>query len=77
MARRRLPPPDDLWLTATDLSSLKSAWGRVLANDGAAGGDGMPVARFAESADKRLLKLSTELRRGQWRPGPARAADIP
>ncbi|MBD1206746.1 MAG: CRISPR-associated endonuclease Cas1 [Rhodobacteraceae bacterium] len=77
MARRRIPPAHDLWLTATDLSSLRAGWARVLANHGAAGGDGMTVARFAETAEKRLLKLSVDLRRGCWRPGPSRAVDVP
>lgn len=77
MPKRRQVPPDDLWLTATDLSTLRAAWARTLANNGAAGGDGMAVARYAEGADARLLRLSTELRRGQWRPGPSRAVDVP
>lgn len=77
MTRRRSPAPHDLWLLATDLSSLKTAWARTLANYGAAGGDGMTVARFAEMAERRLLKLSADLRRGYWRPGPARAVDVP
>ena len=77
MPRTRLPPPDDLWLTTTDLSSLNAAWARVMANNGAAGGDGMTVARFAEGAGPRLLRLSTALRQGRWRPGPSRAVDVP
>jgi CRISPR-associated protein Cas1 len=72
-----MPPPDDLWLTTTDLSSLNAAWLRVLANNGAAGGDGMTVPHFAEGVTQRLLRLSTELRTGRWRPGTARAVDIP
>lgn len=37
----------------------------------------MSVNRFAEGAPQRLLRLSTSLRSGRWRPGPARAVDIP
>jgi CRISPR-associated protein Cas1 len=77
MPRRRLPPQDDLWLTATDLSSLSSSWARVQANAGAPGGDGMTVARFAEGITPRLLRLSADLRQGRWRPGPSRSVDIP
>ena len=77
MPRTRLPPPDDLWLTTSDVSSLKAAWARVMANNGAGGGDGMTVARFADGAGARLLRLSTELRQGKWRPGPSRAVDVP
>lgn len=77
MARRRLPPPNECWLTATDLSSLQMSWARVLANDGAAGGDGLSVAQFAQNAPQRLLRLSQDLRGGRWRPGPARAVDVP
>lgn len=77
MPRYRTPPPDDLWLTCTDLSSLQASWARVLANNGASGGDGMSVPRFAEGVTQRLLRLSTALRTGRWRPGTARAVDIP
>lgn len=77
MPRWRQSPPDDLWLTTTDLSSLQASWARVLSNHGAAGGDRLTVDRFAVAAPQRLLRLSTELRNGRWRPGPARPVDIP
>ncbi|WP_428697112.1 CRISPR-associated endonuclease Cas1 [Stappia sp.] len=77
MPRYRQPPADELWLATTDLSSLRASWARVLANNGAAGGDGMSVARFAEGVTQRLLRLSGTLRSDRWRPGPARAVDIP
>jgi len=74
---RALRAPDDLWLTATDLSSLQTAWARVLANQGAAGGDGVGVAAFARVATQRLPRLGHELRTNRYHPGPARAVDVP
>jgi CRISPR-associated protein Cas1 len=77
MARFRQSPPDDLWLTATSVSTLKTSWARVAANHGAAGGDGVSVDTFGIGVGQRLLRLSTMLRQGRWHPGPARAVDIP
>jgi group II intron reverse transcriptase/maturase/CRISPR-associated endonuclease Cas1 len=56
---------------------LRAAWTKVLANAGAAGGDGVTVERFALVADAQLELLQRELRNGKYRPGPARRVYIP
>ncbi|CBS89272.1 CRISPR-associated endonuclease Cas1 [Azospirillum lipoferum] len=72
-------PPDnaDLFEEVTRLDTLERAWGRVLRNAGAAGGDGLTVGRFAEAAPSRLLALHRTLRMGDYRPGPLRRLSIP
>ena len=58
-------------------ASLRAAWDRVRANGGAAGGDGVSGARFAERLDSRLAALREDLVSGRYRPGPLRAAALP
>lgn len=71
--------PDNgaLFEQVTRLDTLEQAWGRVLRNAGAAGGDGVTVGRFAEAAPSRLLALHRALRTGVYRPGPLRCLSIP
>ena len=76
------PPPAvatnlDLFEDATRLARLQEGWERVQANAGAAGSDGVTVARFAGEAASRLLRLHAALRDGSYRPGPLRRVDIP
>lgn len=75
------PPRTRKWHSLIDkvyaLSNLQSAWERVRANRGAAGGDGMTVAKFAEDADARLQQLSQELRAKTYRPQPVRRVFLP
>ncbi|MEZ5785681.1 MAG: CRISPR-associated endonuclease Cas1 [Xanthobacteraceae bacterium] len=59
------------------LGTLRQSWEKVKANNGAAGGDGMTVARFAMVAESMIQRLAAALRSGQYRPGPARRAYIP
>ncbi|WP_137177014.1 CRISPR-associated endonuclease Cas1 [Roseomonas sp. AR75] len=70
-------PPDSLFDRATRHATLWLAWEKVRANNGAAGGDGMTVARYAPAAHGRLSRLSHDLRNGRYRPGPARRVFIP
>ena len=87
--RHETPPWDDpgslphaggesnLFAAATRLDVLEAAWGRVRANAGCAGSDGVTVERFAERAAQRLVGLATRLRDGSYRPKPLRLFDIP
>ncbi|NVO14046.1 MAG: CRISPR-associated endonuclease Cas1 [Rhodoplanes sp.] len=59
------------------VDTLRQAWEKVKANNGAAGGDGMTVARFALVAESMIERLAQGLRTGQYRPGPARRVLIP
>lgn len=70
-------PTTDLWQRLCHLSSLQSAWEKVRANHGAAGGDGLSVAQFEGGAGQRLARLAADLTGGRYHPGPARAVDIP
>lgn len=77
LVRPRGPLPADLWHRLCHLSILQQAWEKVRANNGAAGADGLSVERFQAQAGQRLAALSGELRAGRYRPGRARAVDIP
>jgi group II intron reverse transcriptase/maturase/CRISPR-associated endonuclease Cas1 len=65
-----------IFRTATRFVTLAEAWERVRANNGAAGGDGVPIARFAPLAITHLSRLSHALRNGSYRPGPVRRVFI-
>jgi retron-type reverse transcriptase len=70
-------PPVELFQQTSEIATLRAAWTKVLANAGAAGGDGVTVERFALVADAQLELLQRELRNGKYRPGPARRVYIP
>lgn len=57
--------------------TLRRAWEKVQANQGAAGGDGVTVARFALVAEAQIEMLARELKTGRYRPGPARRVYAP
>jgi RNA-directed DNA polymerase len=69
-----------VWFSLIDkvfaLPTLKAAWAKVQANQGAAGIDGESVAMFARQADKHLRQLHEELRQGTYEPQPVRRAWI-
>jgi CRISP-associated protein Cas1 len=82
VAQARLPDwlefaEGGLFDIATRWVRLAEAWERVQRNNGAAGGDGVTVARFAQGAEARLSRLSHDLRAGRWRPSPYRRVLIP
>lgn len=56
---------------------LLAGWARVLANRGAAGGDGMTIEDFAATAPARLAALGAALLDGRYRPGRLRPVEIP
>jgi RNA-directed DNA polymerase len=56
---------------------LEAAWKRVAANKGAAGMDGISIARCKARAPHYLAELGEELLRGTYRPLPARRVHIP
>ena len=58
-------------------ATLALAWGRVRANGGAAGVDGVSVERFAARSGEYLAELSQALRAGTYRPQPVRRVEIP
>lgn len=66
-----------LWRDVISLPVLDSAWEKVRANGGAAGGDGIGLARFQAGAARRLAGLSAALASGGYQPGPYRQVDIP
>jgi RNA-directed DNA polymerase len=63
-----------VWFSLIDkvfaVPTLKAAWAKVQANQGAAGIDGESVAMFARQADKHLRQLHEELRQGTYEPQP-------
>ena len=59
------------------LETLKAAWTKVQANDGAAGVDGQSIERFAAKADEYLAELSAALREGSYRPQAVKRVEIP
>jgi CRISPR-associated protein Cas1 len=71
------PERDPLFFRATSTDQLWLAWERVRANNGAAGGDGVTVARFAPFAKGAIDALSRRLRGFSYRPGPSRRVMIP
>lgn len=66
-----------LFQQASAVAGLMAGWAKVAENAGAAGGDGMSVARFAHTLETRLVGLSHALRSGSYTPGPIRRVDIP
>ena len=68
-------PPSDVERIAS-LDALRWAWLRVRENHGAAGGDGITIARFEQMRDEQLLSLSDDLRSGAYQPGPVRTTLI-
>jgi RNA-directed DNA polymerase len=52
--------------------TLRAAWEKVAANDGAAGVDRVTIARFARDAVAELETLSRQLREGRYQPQPVR-----
>lgn len=82
-AGRSVPPStpvhdeDSLFDRATRWETLWQGWEKVRANNGAAGGDNMPVGRFESGAQGRVSQLSHALRTGRYRPSPARRVYIP
>lgn len=57
-----------------DLSVLAEAWGRVRANKGGPGGDGVTIEGMAPRIDAELEALSTALLSQRYRPGRLRRA---
>jgi RNA-directed DNA polymerase len=64
---------DKVWRAAT----LAAAWQQVKARRGAAGIDGMSIARFEAQSAKYLAELSEQLRTGQYRAQAVRRTEIP
>lgn len=58
-------------------ATLSAAWAKVRANGGAAGVDGVSLARFEAGSAKYLAELSDGLRTGTYRAQPVRRVDIP
>jgi RNA-directed DNA polymerase len=57
--------------------TLAAAWKRVAANKGAAGVDGIRIARCKARASHYLAELERDLRAGRYQPLPARRVHIP
>lgn len=67
----------NLFEQAVAFETLWSAWQKVEANGGAAGGDGVTVDAFRRAAGATIGRLSRALLDGSYKPGPARRAYIP
>lgn len=67
----------NLWLRVTTHGALQAAWGRVQANEGSAGGDGVSIKGFAADLFGNLSELRAELLAGSYRSGPFRKVSIP
>ena len=59
------------------LKTLRVAWAKVQANQGAAGVDGQSIERFAAKAEEYLSELGAALRSGEYRPQAVKRVDIP
>jgi RNA-directed DNA polymerase len=64
---------DKVWREAT----LQKAWERVRTRRGAAGIDGISIARFEAQAPRYLAELAEQLKTGTYRPHPVRRVEIP
>jgi RNA-directed DNA polymerase len=58
-------------------ATLRLAWAKVKANQGAAGVDGQSVERFAAKAEEYLSELATALRAGTYHPQAVKRVEIP
>jgi RNA-directed DNA polymerase len=58
-------------------ATLRAAWTKVEANQGAAGVDGQSIDRFEAKAEVYLSELATALREGVYRPQAVKRVDIP
>ena len=56
-------PPGPLFARVCSPETLRTAWAKVQANAGAAGGDGITLERFAHLAEVRIEFLVRSLRR--------------
>ena len=80
MGPSSLPPAarsGPLFDRVADVETLRLAWDKVEANQGAAGSDGVTVARFALVAEAQIERLARLLRAGAYRPSPARRVYAP
>ncbi len=75
MVSRSSPSP--LLDTITGMEALLQAWGRVLGNHGAAGGDGQTVEAFAATVPDALIRIGRDVLGGTYAPGPLRRISIP
>lgn len=57
--------------------SLEVAWKQVEARKGGGGVDGMSIAVFSKRSDKRLARLSEQLREGRYKPQAVKRVWIP
>jgi RNA-directed DNA polymerase len=57
--------------------TLRVAWAKVQANQGAAGVDGQSIDRFAAKAEVYLSELAAALREGTYRPQAVKRVEIP
>ncbi len=64
---------DKVW----NLANLRSAFGKVKANGGAAGVDHVTVKDFEGRLEENLNKVAEQLRRGTYQPQPIRRVGIP
>jgi RNA-directed DNA polymerase len=65
-----------VWFSLIDkvyaLTTLRLAWTKVRANQGAAGSDAQSIALFEQQAEMHLQRLHEQLRQGTYQPQPVR-----
>ena len=78
--QRRIMKPafsHDLFERVLQRDNLSAAWKRVLANQGAAGIDGMTIEDFpAWARAGHWVRVTTELATGRYKPSPVRRVEI-
>lgn len=67
----------DLWGRVTSQEAMQAAWGRVAANEGSAGGDGIGIGAFRRNLFANITELRAEILCGSYRTGPFRKVSIP
>ena len=75
--RRELIDDAAVFQRVAALPTLDAAWSKVFANGGAAGGDGVTLARFLTDHPARLARLREALLAGTYQPHPLRHVEIP
>lgn len=78
-AARNESPADDehLMEEVCKRENLQNAYGRVIANKGSPGVDGMPVHRLGHYLRKHWSKVREQLLKGTYQPKPVKRVEIP
>lgn len=67
----------NIWTQIIDPFTLQQAWQKVQSNGGAAGGDGVSIAKYRTNAARNIKQLAASLSDLSYQPGPCRKVEIP